>query len=205
MMNKSIVVFFLILIGFTAVGYVLVEVFENNAPLPVYGNEGHLVGEFSFTDQQNRLFESEKYNGKIWIVNSFFASCPIVCPKVMKNLQEVHDLMRNEESVVTISLTVDPKRDDPERLFEYARKYNANNDSWFLLTGDKKALYLVARKDFLMSASGGAGDENDFIHSENIMIIDPDHRIRDIINGTDPGADQNILNSVKKLRSEYKI
>lgn len=186
-------------------GYGLVVVFENNTPLPVYGNEGHVVDDFVLTDQQERTFPSDEHRGKIWIVNSFFASCPIVCPKVMKNIQEVHDLMRNDPTIVTLSLTVDPKRDTPERLFEYGRKYNANPDSWFLLTGDKKDLYRLARSEFLMSASDGAGDEGDFIHSENILVIDPEGRIRDIINGTDPGADQNILKSVKKLKTEYKF
>lgn len=197
--------FFVILIGFTAVGYVLVEVFENNTPLPVYGHENHRVNDFSLTDQQNKTFHSADHNGQIWIVNCFFSSCPIVCPKVMKNLQEVHDLLRKDDDIVTISMTVDPKRDTPERLLKYAHKYNANNDSWFLLTGDKKELYRLARKDFLLSASEGSGDEGDFIHSENIMIIDPDHRIRDIINGTGRQADQMVMETVKKLKKEYKL
>ncbi len=204
-MNKSIGIFFLVLIGFTAMGYGLVVVFENNIALPVYGNEGHVVDDFVLTDQQARSFSSGEHRGKIWIVNCFFASCPIVCPKVMKNIQEVHDLVRNDPTIVTLSLTVDPKRDTPERLFEYGRKYNANPNSWFLLTGDKKDLYRLARSEFLLSASDGAGDEGDFIHSENILVIDPDGRIRDIINGTDPAADQNILKSVKKLKTEYKF
>ncbi len=204
-MNKSVIYFFIILIGFTAAGYGLVEIFENNTPLPIYGHENHTVNEFTLTDQQDHPFHSEDYNGKIWIVNCFFTSCPIVCPKVMKNLQDVHDLLRNDESVVTISMTVDPKRDTPETLFKYAKKYNASMESWFLLTGEKKEIYRLARKDFLLSASEGAGDEGDFLHSENIMIIDPDHRIRDIINGTGPNANQMVLESVKKLKKEYKL
>lgn len=204
-MNKSTLLFFLIVIFFTAAGYGLVEVFVNNTPLPVYGKEGHQVQHFTLTDQLGEEFNSEDYEGKIWIVNSFFASCPIVCPKVMKNLQEVHDYLRNDDAIVTMSFTVDPKRDTPERLHEYANRYNVNHESWFLLTGEKKYLYRLARTDFLMAASDGSGDDSDFIHSENINIIDPDHRIREIINGTDPKADQKIKDAIKKLRSEYKI
>src|SRR5680860_2068 len=192
-MNRSILLFFVVLIGFTTAGYVLVEVFENNTPLAVYGPENHKISDFKLTDQQDHTFTSADHNDQIWIVNCFFSSCPIVCPKVMKNLQEVHDLLRNDDNIVTMSMTVDPKRDTPARLFEYAQKYNVNNDSWFLLTGDKKELYRLARKDFLLSASEGAGDEGDFIHSENILIIDPDHRIRDIINGTGEQADQMVI------------
>ncbi|MBY5958806.1 SCO family protein [Membranicola marinus] len=204
-MNKGIFYFFLVIIGFTAVGYGIFEVLENNTPLPVYGDDDHTVSSFSLTDQQGHSFHSEKHDGKIWIVNCFFSSCPIVCPKVMKNIQEVHDLMRNDESIVTISMTVDPKRDTPDVLYRYGEKYNASLDSWFLLTGEKKEIYRLARKDFLLSASEGAGDEGDFLHSENIMIIDPEHRIRDIINGTGPKANQMVLESIKKLKKEYKL
>ncbi len=204
-MNRSTILFLIIILGFTAVGYGLVEVFVNVSPLPVYGKEGHKVNHFTLTDQLGEEFNSEDYEGKIWIVNSFFASCPIVCPKVMKNLQEVHDYIRNDESIITLSVTVDPKRDTPEQLLNYARKYNANNETWRLLTGEKKSIYRLARVEFLMAASDSSGDNYDFIHSENINIIDPDLRIRDIINGTDPKADQKILESIKKLRREYKI
>lgn len=204
-MNKGILYFFIVLIGFTAVGYGIVEIFENNSPLPVYGKEDHTVEAFTLTDQQDHPFHSRDHDGKIWIVNCFFTSCPIVCPKVMKNLQDVHDLLRNDDGVVTISMTVDPKRDTPEQLNKYAKKYNASMDSWFLLTGDKKELYRLARNEFLLSASDGSGDDSDFLHSENIMIIDPDHRVRDIINGTGPKANSMVLESVKKLKKEYKL
>src|SRR5690625_7416416 len=89
----------------------------------------------------------------------------------MRNIQNTHNLLRNDDDVVTISLTVDPKRDTPERLMEYANKYNANHESWFLLTGDKKELYRHARRSFLMAASDGTGNDEDFIHSENIVKI----------------------------------
>lgn len=204
-MNKGILLFLGVVIAFTTAGYVLVGVFENNVALPVYGHENHTVEDFTLIDQQGRPFKSADHDGKIWIVNCFFSSCPIVCPKVMKNVQKVHDLLRNDEDIVTMSMTVDPKRDTPEHLLSYANKFNANLDSWFMLTGEKQDIYRIARKDFLMSASEGTGDESDFLHSENIMIIDPDHRIRDIINGTGPKADQMILESVKKLKKEYKF
>lgn len=204
-MNKSILLFFGILIVFTALGYGLVELYENNSALAVYGTEDHKVEEFNLVDQKDQTFLSRDHNGKIWIVNCFFTSCPIVCPKVMKNVQDVHDLLRNDESIVTISMTVDPKRDSPEKLFEYGQKYNANPKSWFLLTGEKMELYRLARKSFLLSASEGAGDSADFIHSENIVVVDPDHQIRAIINGTAKDADQSVLKAIKKLKREYEL
>ena len=204
-MNRSILLFFVVLICFTAAGYGLVEVFERTTPLEIYGPENHTIGSFTLTDQNNQSFNTNNYNGRIWIVNCFFTSCPIVCPKVMKNLQEVHDLLRNDESLLMMSMTVDPTRDTPEVLFKFANKYNVSHDAWFLLTGEKKELYRLARKEFLLSAADGTGDKSDFIHSENIVVIDPERRIRNIINGTAPNANLMVLESVKKLKKEYNL
>src|SRR5690625_2035273 len=204
-MNRGILLFLAVVAGFTAIGYELAEIWEKNTSLEILGPENHLVEDFVFTDQQEREFESEDHDGKIWIVNSFFSSCPIVCPKVMRNIQNTHNLLRNDDDVVTISLTVDPKRDTPERLMEYANKYNANHESWFLLTGDKKELYRHARRSFLMAASDGTGNDEDFIHSENIVIVDPDRHVRALINGTAKGADRDVMDAVRKLRKEFKL
>src|SRR5690606_3240505 len=115
-MNRSTILFLIIILGFTAVGYGLVEVFVNVSPLPVYGKEGHKVNHFTLTDQLGEEFNSEDYEGNIWIVNSFFASRPIVCPKVMKNLQELHDYRRDGPPTLTLSVSVDPKPATPEQL-----------------------------------------------------------------------------------------
>lgn len=204
-MNRGILLFLAVVAGFTAVGYALAEVWDKNTSLEVLGPEDHRVGDFTFTDQQKKVFHSTDHEGKIWIVNSFFSSCPIVCPKVMRNIQNVHNLLRNDEDIVTISFTVDPKRDTPDRLLEYARKYNASHDSWFLLTGEKKELYRHARRSFLLAASDGTGNDEDFIHSENIVIVDPDRKIRALINGTAQGADREVMDAVRKLRKEFKL
>ena len=204
-MNRGILLFLAVVAGFTAIGYALAEVWDKNASLEVLGPKDHQVSDFSFTDQQNKLFKSADHDGKIWIVNSFFSSCPIVCPKVMRNIQNAHNLLRNDTDVEIISFTVDPKRDTPERLMEYAQKYNANHDSWHLLTGDKKELYRQARKSFLLAASDGTGNDEDFIHSENIVIVDPDRQIRAQINGIADGADREIMDAVRKLRKEFKL
>jgi len=118
----------------------------------------------------------------------------------MKNMQGVHDVIRADEDIILLSLTVDPKRDTPERFMSYLSNFNVNHDTWHLLTGEKKDLYRLARKSFLVSATEGAGDEYDFIHSENIVVIDQEGKIRNFVNGTAENADQQILRTISKLK-----
>src|SRR5690625_2620498 len=144
-MNRGILLFLAVVAGFTAIGYGLAEIWEKNTSLEILGPENHLVEDFVFTDQQEREFESEDHDGKIWIVNSFFSSCPIVCPKVMRNIQNTHNLLRNDDDVVTISLMVVCLWVGLVWLLVCVVKYSAKHESWFLLIGDIKELYRHAR------------------------------------------------------------
>jgi len=202
-MNKSILLYLLILANLTFVGYKATVIIDNRFnPLPFYGNDDHEVSAFELTNQLNETFNSELHQEKIWVVNYFFTSCPSVCPKMMKNIQEVHDLIRAKEDILLLSITVDPKRDTSERFMKFLENYNINHASWQLLTGPKKDLYRLARKDFLISATDGGGGERDFIHSENIVVLDKNQKIRAIINGTAPKANHEILNIITRIKQE---
>ncbi len=190
-----------VIAAFTGVGYYALDyIDEKMYPLPVYGVEGHEIESFSFDNQLGTTFHSEQHKGKIWVVNYFFTSCPSICPKMMRNMQSVHDVVRSEEDIILLSLTVDPKRDTPEKFYNYLSNFNVDHSSWQLLTGDKKDLYRLARKSFLISATDGGGDEYDFIHSENIVVIDQNGKIRNFVNGTAEHADSQILRTISKLK-----
>lgn len=202
-MNRTLLLFLLILGSLTFVSYKAVIIIDNKMnPLPIYGDENHSVPSFVFTNQLDQEFKSELHNEKIWVVNYFFTSCPSICPKMMKNIQEVHDIVRSNSDIILLSFTVDPKRDTPERFSSYLDNYNVDHSTWQLLTGDKKDLYRLARKSFLISATDGGGDEDDFIHSENIVILDKNKKVRSIINGIAPDADREILKVISRIKKE---
>ena len=201
MSNRYLLIALATIAGFTGASYYAVEYIEAKVyPLPVYGPEDHEIELFQLTNQKDELFNSSNHLDKIWVVNTFFTSCPSICPKMMRNMQSVHDIVRSEEDIVLISLTVDPKRDTPERFMTYLDNFNVNHSSWQLLTGEKSDLYRLARKSFLVSATDGAGDEYDFIHSENIVVVDQEGKIRNFVNGTAEDADEKILKTIKRLK-----
>ncbi len=199
------ILFVLLIFTLTTGVYMAVSKYESNImELEYYTDESHEIEDFNLTDQEGEMFSSADHDGKIWVVNYFFTSCPSICPKIMRNMQGLHDYIRSDEDILILSLTVDPKRDTPDRFMKYLDRFNINHETWKLLTGDKKLLYRLARKSFKISATEGAGDDEDFIHSENLVVIDPNGDIRAFVNGTGKDADDQIIDVIKKLKSDFK-
>jgi len=76
-------------------------------------------------------------------------------------------------------------------------------EKWHLLTGDKKALYDQARHGYLISALTGDGGPDDFIHSEKLVLIDKDKRIRGFYDGTDTKDVTRLMHEIEVLKFEY--
>ena len=173
---------------------------ESMTPVPVYGLNDHRVPDWAFTNQLGQEVSSDDLAGKLLVVDFFFTSCPTICPKMTRNLQSLHDVIRQDESINILSFTVDPKRDQPARLKAFAEAYRADHKTWQFLTGEKEDLYRLGNKGFLVSATTTGVDDLDFIHSENIVLVDESRKIRGFYNGTDPKCVNQILRDIKKLK-----
>jgi protein SCO1/2 len=188
-----------------------VEAYEARyAKLPVYGPvttvdgetvQHHITG-FTMLDQDGYKVSENIIEDKVAVVNFFFTSCPSICPKMMRNVQTVQDMYRNKPELHIVSFTVDPKRDTPARLKKFADAYHVDKDNWHLLTGEKKEIYQLARNSFYLSASQGDGGDHDFIHSENLVLIDRQGRIRGYYDGTDADAVDELITHISKLKND---
>ena len=184
-------------------GFGIVEWYENHVQrLPVLGAENHRVENFSFTDQDGSHFDISNWKNKIVVADYFFTSCPSVCPKVAVQLKRVQAFA--DKNVIINSFTVDPERDTIGKLKMYTIKMDIG-ENWHLLTGDKKSLYRFARKDLMLVATDGDGGPADFIHSENLVLIDPDKQIRGYYKGTDASEVDRLILDIKKLETEFKL
>jgi protein SCO1/2 len=193
--------------GLLALGY---EYLLEQADLPVYGPTEtvdnvvteHTIPVFSLIAEDGGTFNSRVLKNKVVVTNFFFTSCPSVCPRMMRNLQSVHELYRDDESVSLVSITVDPQHDTPERLRKYAEALHADTDRWRFLTGEKKEIYPLARHGYYISAADGGSQEHDFIHSENLVLSDGLGRIRGYYNGLDEQAVDQLVEDILKLKKE---
>jgi protein SCO1/2 len=164
----------------------------------------HRIPAFSFIDQNEDTITEKTIAHKIYVADFFFTSCPGICPKLTKNLKMIQDSFRNDAEVVLLSHSVTPGKDIPAVLKRYAINYGVEDNKWFLLTGSKEAIYSIARKGYFADEDlGMQKDSSDFLHTENMLLIDKNRHIRGIYKGTSPAEMQDIINDIRVLKNEY--
>jgi protein SCO1 len=197
-------VFMTAVIVLPVIAFAVYNRYENKfEKLPVYGKENHRIESFSFTNQDEKQKTLEDFNAEIIVANFFFTHCPVVCPKMTNSLKKVQDNFLGDKNIHILSFTVDPERDSAVQLKNYARQFAINTNQWTLLTGDKKELYKLARNSFMIAATDGDGGPDDFIHSEKIVLLDAQRRIRGYYDGTNEKEVNKLINDIKKLKHEY--
>lgn len=172
--------------------------------------EGHTVGDFSFTNQLGEEISQEDTKGKIYVADFFFTTCGGICPKMTKQLQRVQDEFSGDLNFKILSHTVNPSYDSVSVMKAYAERFEADPSQWWFLTGSKAELYLMARRSYLVVPDENDpnfehGDESDFIHTENFVLIDPDRRIRGMYDGTNPDEISEMIKDIYDLKREYKL
>ncbi len=101
-----------------------------------------------------------------------------------------------------LSHTVNPSNDTVEVLNGYAQTYGAIKNKWHLLTGNKKAIYDMARYSYLVNALEDDGSAEGFLHSELFVLVDAQKRIRGMYDGTDSVAVVKLISDIKLLKQE---
>jgi len=142
------------------------------------------VPEFSLTDQNGKSMTRTDLAGKVWIADFIFTNCAGTCPIITGTMRRLQDAL--PEQVHLVSFSVDPVRDTPEVLSEYAKKANANTVRWHFLTGDKSQLYDLSIKGFKLALEDTGGtDLEPITHSTRLVLVDKDGKIRGYYGGTD--------------------
>jgi len=159
-------------------------------PLPVFYD----VPDYVLTNEMGKSFGSKDLNGKIYIANFAFTSCPSVCPELMGKLQKVQKRVRGlGQAVALVTYTVDPDTDTPEVLFKHARKYEANPFVWTFLTGTQQQLNDVIVGGFKLAKGERKQDQGlfDIAHSDRLVLVDREGKVR----GYYP-TDENSINKL---------
>ena len=207
--TKSTWLFITLVFVLPVTAYALVSWYQNKyEKLPVYNssdkNENLLtqLSSFNFLNQDGRKLNKNDWDNKILVADFFFTHCPSICPKMTVSLKEVNDYFDKEKFVQIASFTVDPERDSNTQLKKYCTLFDLNTNHWNLITGSKKDIYKLARNGFKIVATDGDGGPDDFIHSDKIVLIDPQKNIRGYYNGTSPDEIKQLITDIKKLENE---
>jgi cytochrome oxidase Cu insertion factor (SCO1/SenC/PrrC family) len=86
--------------------------------------------------------------GRVWVANFIYTQCTETCPLQSAQLARLQAEFAAESDLRLVSITVDPERDTPAVLSRYAERYAADPARWLFLTGDKGAIYRLARDGF---------------------------------------------------------
>lgn len=163
----------------------------------------HKIAPFSFENQNGKTITQDDYEGKIYIADFFFTTCPSICPKMTANMLGIQEEILNDSNVMLLSYSVTPKIDSVPQLKKYAIEKGVNDEKWNLLTGNKKEIYTMARKSYLVVKEDGDGGPYDMIHTENFILVDPKKRIRGFYDGTDTLAMSELLLDLEILQDEF--
>ncbi len=175
-------------------------------PLPIYGEKGidlegndvdHTIENFSFTNQNGEVVTLEKFKNTVFISDFFFTTCPSICPIMTKQLTRVQEELEGEDYKI-ISHTVNPEYDTEGVLLAYSKAQNADLSNWDFVTGDKQAIYKQAA-EYLIIAGQDTTQEIEFVHSEKLILMDKQGRIRGLYDGTETESVDELINDVKWL------
>ena len=163
----------------------------------------HKIGAFSLINQNGLKVTEQDYRNKIYVADFFFTTCPGICPKMTANMGLIQEAIKEDNQVKLISFSVTPEIDSVAQLKKYALEKGVIDAKWNLLTGEKKHIYDLARKSFFAAKNDGDGNNNQLIHTENFILIDPDKRIRGFYDGTDSNVMKKLIADIKILQKEY--
>jgi protein SCO1 len=165
----------------------------------------HTIADFSMTDQHNKTITQKDIEGRIHIANFFFTSCGSICPKMTNNLLAFQEKFSHEKDIVLLSYSVTPWQDSAPALQNFAAKYKITAPNWHLLTGKKKEIYQLARQSYFAEENiGFAKDTSDFMHTEHLLLVDKNKKIRGIYNATLELEIQQLIKDVYTLKNESK-
>lgn len=163
----------------------------------------HQIAPFKLINQEGDTLTEKYFDGKIYVVDFFFTVCPGICPKMTANMAELQDEFLTNDDVLLLSHSVTPERDSVPVLKKYAENKGILSHKWHLVTGEQKEIYQLGRKSYFVEEDLGLEKEEDeFLHTENFVLIDKNRHIRGIYNGLNKTSIKQLITDIKTLTTE---
>lgn len=161
--------------------------------------------EFSLTNQFNKSFSNQDLVGAWSMVFFGFTNCPDVCPLTLSILDQVTSELRSEDANSlsvprSIFISVDPKRDQPEKLKQYVEHFNKDMIG---LTGSKEQIDNLTQSFGAIYAIADNSTDNYLVdHSAHIFVIAPDGKMIALF--STPHDAKIIADDFKTISTLYK-
>ena len=159
------------------------------------------VPPFQLTNQDGKPFGSSDLAGKIWIADFIYSTCPGPCPMISTRMSEMQKPLERSD-VHFVSFTVDPNKDTPKRLREYAGQLHAVPGRWDFLTGPKSEIYNLSLNGFKLAAAARSSENPEPLHSTRMILVDRHGQIRGYYDATAADAITKLVADTNHLLKE---
>jgi protein SCO1/2 len=163
----------------------------------------HKIADFKLKNQNGETITQKNYENKIYIADFFFTRCTNICIAMAYNMNELQEYYKNDDDIMFLSHSVTPVMDSVPVLRKYADEKGVIDGKWNVTTGPKKHIYELARKSYMAVIEEGDGGEDDFIHTEQFILVDKERRIRGFYDGTDKKDIEKLKEDMILLKEEY--
>ncbi|WP_053975037.1 SCO family protein [Polaribacter dokdonensis] len=160
----------------------------------------HKIPKFEFINQNGKIVSDKTFDNKIYVTDFFFTTCPGICPIMTKNMHMIQEAFQNDNSILMLSHSVTPTKDSVPQLKKYAIEKNIGAN-WHLVTGKKQEIYDLGRSSYFVENDlGEPKGIDDFLHTENFILIDKNKHIRGIYNGLNKNSVKQLIADIKTLQ-----
>jgi protein SCO1/2 len=163
----------------------------------------HKIPDFELINQNSEKITQKTFENKIYIADFFFTTCPGICPMMTDSMLKLQEEFKNDAAVLFLSHSVTPTIDSVRKLKEYALDNGIMDKKWHLVTGSKKEIYDLGRKFYFVEEDlGEPKGIDEFLHTENFVLIDKNKHIRGIYNSLNRASLAQLIVDVKALQKE---
>lgn len=164
----------------------------------------NVIPPFTFVNQDSDTITEKIVEGKIYVSDFFFTSCPTICPVMKRQMLKVFQEIKANPDVMIISHTIDPEHDTPQVLHKYAEDLGVEGKQWQFVTGPKEKIYEIGQKNYMSTAKEDKSAEGGYIHSGAFILVDKEKHVRGMYDGTTDEGTQKLLKDITTLLEEYK-
>ena len=137
------------------------------------------VPDFEFTNHNENRITNKNFEGKVYVVEFFFTTCPSICPIMNRKMIAVQNAFYGNPNFGIVSFSITPDIDSPKVLKQYRKDHNITSNNWQMLTGQpQEYVYNLSNKGFKLYAGNGATDHGGFEHSGLFALVDKEGNIR---------------------------
>ena len=159
------------------------------------------VPEFTFTERGGQTVHRSDLLGKVWVADFFYTSCPGPCPLLSSRLSTLQSKLAGRADARLVSISLDPEKDSPEVLQNYAARFKAG-PNWLFLTGDKAQTYSLVQTGFKLAIAEERNNPEPITHSTKLILVDRNGWVRGFYEGVGSDETDRIVEDVDHLLKE---